>query len=462
MTLLALRNLLRNRRRSIATLLALALGSAAILVFGGFNANIRVSMLTGYVRAGGHLQIQHRDFFLYGNGNPTAYGIADYQRLLQAVRADPLLRTMVTVSSPMLLLGGIAGNQEVSRTVVGSGVVAEDVTSMRAWNEFEVPYPAPTFALDGAPADAAIVGVGVARVLLLCDALAVKDCPRPLSVAVPAAGPALPADIAALSALEAVSVEAGPRRQGARIELLAGQGRGRPNVVGLQVLAAEDQGFKELDEVALLLHLKQAQQLVYGRAEPRITAIMVQLQRTDQTAAAAARLKDLMAATLPGQPLTVMDFRALNPFYGQTMALFDMIFNFIFCLIGGIVLFTVGNTMNAAVVERTVEIGTLRAVGLRSSGVRRLFITEGLLLGCAGSAAGVVLAIVAGELVNRLHLSWVPPGSSELLPLTLRIMSEPQMLLLAFFGLIAIAGLSAWWPAWRASRLKIVDALRHA
>jgi putative ABC transport system permease protein len=157
-----------------------------------------------------------------------------------------------------------------------------------------------------------------------------------------------------------------------------------------------------------------------------------------------------------------MDFRALNPFYGQTLALFDMIFNFIFGLIGGIVLFTVGNTMNAAVVERTVEIGTLRAVGLRSSGVRRLFITEGLLLGCAGSAAGVVLAIVAGEVVNRLHLSWVPPGSSELLPLTLRIASEPQMLLLVFFGLIAIAGFSAWWPAWRASRLKIVDALRHA
>ncbi len=460
MTLLALRNLLRNRRRSIATLLALALGSAAILLFGGFNANIRVSMLTGYVRAGGHLQIQHRDFFLYGNGNPTAYGIADYQRLLNAVRGDPLLRTLVTVASPMLLLGGIAGNQEVSRTVIGSGLVAEDVTRMRQWNEFEVSYPAPVFALDGAPADAAIVGVGVARVLLLCDALAIKDCPRPLSVAVPAAGPALPADIAALSALEAAP--AGPKRQGTRIELLAGQGRGTPNVVGLQVLAAEDQGFKELDEVALLLQLQQAQQLVYGRAEPRVTAIMVQLHRTDQTAAAAASLKDLIAATLPDQPLTVMDFRALNPFYGQTQALFDMIFNFIFCLIGGIVLFTVGNTMNAAVVERTVEIGTLRAIGLRSSGVRQLFITEGLLLGGAGSAAGVVLAIVAGELVNRLHLSWVPPGSSEHLPLTLRIWNEPQMLLLAFAGLIAIAGFSAWWPAWRASRLKIVDALRHA
>ena len=462
MTGLALRNLLRNRRRSIATLLALALGSAAILVFGGFNANIRVSMLTGYVRAGGHLQIQHRDFFLYGNGNPTAYGIADYPRLLQAVRADPRLRTMVTVSSPMLLLGGIAGNQDVSRTVVGSGLVAEDVTKMRAWNEFEVSYPAPAFALDGSPADAAIVGVGVARVLLLCDALAVKDCPRPLSVAVPAAGPALPADIAALSALEAVSAGAGPRRQGARIELLAGQGRGTPNVVGLQVLAAEDQGFKELDEVALMLHLPQAQQLIYGRAEPRVTAIMVQLQRTDQIAEATARLKALIAETLPGQLLTVMDFRALNPFYGQTLALFDMIFNFIFGLIGGIVLFTVGNTMNAAVVERTVEIGTLRAIGLRSSGVRRLFVTEGLLLGGAGSAAGVVLAIAAGEWVNWLHLSWVPPGSSEHLPLTLRIASEPQMLWLVLIGLIVIAGFSAWWPAWRASRLKMVDALRHA
>ena len=79
--LLAIRNLLRNRRRSLATLLAMAVGSTSILLFGGYSKNIQYSMETAYVRSGGHLQIQHRDFNNFGSGNPTAYGIADGAKL---------------------------------------------------------------------------------------------------------------------------------------------------------------------------------------------------------------------------------------------------------------------------------------------------------------------------------------------------------------------------------------------
>jgi hypothetical protein len=79
---LALRNLMRNRRRSFATLLAMMIGGVCILLFGGYVQNIIFGMQTGYVRGGGHLQLQHRDYFLYGSGDPTAYGIADYQQVI--------------------------------------------------------------------------------------------------------------------------------------------------------------------------------------------------------------------------------------------------------------------------------------------------------------------------------------------------------------------------------------------
>ena len=95
---LAVRNLLRNRRRSVSTLLALCIGSVAVLLFGGYSANIKYSMQTGYVRSGGHLQIQHKDFFLYGSGNPGAYGIAEHERVIQALLADPVLKPLVVVA----------------------------------------------------------------------------------------------------------------------------------------------------------------------------------------------------------------------------------------------------------------------------------------------------------------------------------------------------------------------------
>ncbi len=465
---LAARNLLRNRRRSLATLLALAIGASSVLLFGGYAADIRATLLTDYVQNGGHLRIQHKDFYLFGSGNPTAYGIAGYEQIVKAIEDDPELKGELRVVSPTLVFGGLAGNYEagVSRPVIGVGYVADDVARMRQWNEFGLPEINGPYALVGAPDDAVIVGVGLARVLLLCQKLQVPDCPRPSAAdgASTEQGAALPDDIAALAAAEPGDAAArGAAAAGeVSLELLATQPRGSPNVAAVKVRAAEDQGFKELDEVTVKLQLDQAQRLVYGKGEPRATAIMVQIEHTARIPQVAARLGQLLERTVPGHALTVMDFRALNPFFDETIALFNTIFGFIFVLIGGIVLFTVGNTMMAAVMERTAEIGTVRAVGLRQSGIRRLFVTEGFLLGCVGAVTGVVTALVLAAFVNALDLSWLPPGSSTPLPLAIRIFGEYGMIAGTAVGLVVIATLSAWLPAWRAARLSIVDALRHA
>lgn len=460
--LLAVRNLLRNRRRSFSTFFALAIGTSSILLFGGFRANIQYSMHTAYVRDGGHLQIQHRDFFLYGNGNPTAYGIVDYDKIIEAIGRDEVLGPMVAVATPTLQFGGIASNfaANVSRTVVGMGMVGPDHNRMRLWNEFALPLVSARFALDGAPPDAAIVGTGVARVLQLCEPLNVPDCPRPIDVGTPT-GEELPADIAQL-ALRDAPVDADRPPSGApSIELLASSAGGAPNVVSLQVISAERQGFKELDEVYVMLQLAQAQRLIYGRAPPRATSIMVQLEQTGQLAAARKRLDTVLKTATPSQPLAVLDFRELNPFFVQTIQMFNGIFGFIFVLIAAIVLFTVGNTMSTAVMERTVEIGTIRALGLRQAGVQRLFVLEGALLGVAGAVCGAAFAIALSLAINQLGLTWLPPGSGDRLPLILVVWGETAMIAGTTIGLILIATVSAWWPARRASRLNIVDALRH-
>lgn len=464
--LLAVRNLRRNRRRSFATLLALAIGSSATLLFGGFKANINYMMHTHHVQMGGHLQIQHRDFHLHGNGNPMAYGIAGYEALVDAIKRDEVLGRMLLVASPTLQFGGIAGNYEagVSRTVIGSGLVAEEVNRMRRWDGFGLDRPAHRSALEGAPQQAAVVGVGLARVLQLCAALKIERCPQPEKPPPPAGGAEpLPADIALLGSQDLPPADAPPPSAGGpRIELLVGSARGAPNVASLDVIRAEEQGFKEMDEVYVMAHLAQVQRLMYGRSKPRVTAIMLQLRHSHQIPAALERLRPMLSTFAPGQPLTILDFRALNPFYVKTIGMFDTIFGFIFVLIGGIVLFTVGNTMNTAVVERTVEIGTLRAMGLRRSGIRALFVVEGGLLGVLGAVLGVALALALSAAVNRMGFTWLPPANAEFVPLKLTVWGETPMILGTAASLVCVAVLSAWWPAYRAARLDVVDALRHA
>ena len=457
---LALRNLLRNRRRSLTTLLAMMVGLVAILLFGGYRSNIIYGTQTGFVQQTGHLQVQRRGYFLDGGDNPTAYGIANYPQLIERIRQDPELAPMLAVVTPTLQLGGIAGNfaAGVSRSVMAIGLIPEDRNRMYQWNDLGVVSYAQPLPLAGAAEDTVIVGTGVARRLNLCALLDAPDC-RPGRAHTASDGAALPDDIAALTAVE----KASPQPAGEnRIEMLAATARGAPNVASLNVIKANNMGIKALDDVYMAMHLAQAQRLIFGTGTPQVTAILVQLHHTWQIPAARARLNALLAEHFKEADLEILDFETLNPMYRQTNEFMGSMFSFIALLIGVIVLFTIGNTMSTAVVERTAEIGTLRAMGLRRAGIRRLFVCEALLLGLAGSALGVLCALIIAYAINHSGWSWTPPGYSYAYLILVRVGQDLPLLVGSVLGMLGVTLLSAWWPARRAAKLVIVDALRHA
>jgi putative ABC transport system permease protein len=122
--------------------------------------------------------------------------------------------------------------------------------------------------------------------------------------------------------------------------------------------------------------------------------------------------------------------------------------SFIAVLVGGVGMM---NTMLMSVFERTREIGVLRALGWRRRRVLTMILQESLLLSTIGGAAGIALGMALTKLVQMTAL-----GQSMLTP-----NYQPglfvQALLVAFF-LGAIGGL---YPAWRASQLSPVEALRY-
>lgn len=459
MLLLALRNLFRNRRRSITTLLAMNIGLTAILVFGGYASNVIHGLQTAVVKRSGHLQIQRKGYFSDGSDNPTSYGISEYQRIIDLVKRDPVLAPMLLVVTPTLQFGGIAGNFSagVSRSVAATGVVVDERNKMFLWSDYDVLNYANPLALTGTSQESVIIGTGVARKLQLCGPLKLPDCPK-ITKKLASASKETPDDIVLLSALEKPNM---PAVGETRIELLAANERGAPNVINLNVIAADNVGVKEWDDIYLAMHLAQAQKLIYGSGPPQVTAIMLQLKHTSQMPVAKARLAQLLAAPIKDETLEIQDYNVLNPLYGQSVNFMVSIFSFIAVLIGVIVLFTVGNTMSTAVAERTVEIGTLRAIGLQRSGIRRLFMCEGVLLGLIGAVFGTVSAILIAFLINHSGLTWTPPGHITAYLIEIRILGDIALLFGSAVGLIIVTTISAWWPANRASRMNIVDALRH-
>jgi putative ABC transport system permease protein len=316
-----------------------------------------------------------------------------------------------------------------------------------------------------------VIGVGLARILGLCERLHLKDCPtRPpengASVAANPGGttdvqqaPVLPQDVSTL--LESGQTAAvRPGDSGLpRIDLLGATAGGAPNVVSLYVAGAQYQGAKELDDTYVGMHISLAQQLLYGRGQHKVTAIVLQLNRGEDMARVRARLGALFKEH--GLPLEVHDFTELVPMYNEVTGLFNAVFAFIAVIIGVIVLFTVVNTMSMSVMERTNEIGTSRAMGVRRSGIRRQFVMEGCMLGAIGATAGVVVAFILAAVINRAGLTWMAPGQAAPIPLRVLMVGTWTLLLGTWFGLIVLATIASLIPANRGARMPVVDALRH-
>ncbi len=465
---IAWRNVRRNGRRSLFTLLALALGTLAILMFGGYVNDTVTGLQTATVRTYGHLQIVPKDYLDFGRGNPGRFSIAGYAALVQRIRNDEQLAPMLALVTPVLEIEGVAGNfaAGVSSNFVGEGVVPEERRRQLAWDGFGIGIPPGRTALNAGDADGGVVGLRMAQLLNLCDALRLSNCRRIEPAAVPPADAAatLPADTAALARSTQTAnggAQAQERASEVPVELLAASPGGMPNVVRMNVLEAERQGIRQIDSMYVALPLPLAQRLVFGGERQAVSSIVVQVRHTEQMPAARARLEQIVRGA--AQPLEVLSFHDVSPAYDQIVATYSTIFQFIAWLMAAITLFSISNAVTMAVGERTAEIGTLRSLGFQRSAIRRIFVSEGALLGIVGTVVGVLAAFVLAEgVINLAGLSWTPPGRSSAIPIRVDIVSTPALVLLTVLGLSLVACLSALWPAHKAARLEITDALRRA
>jgi putative ABC transport system permease protein len=119
------------------------------------------------------------------------------------------------------------------------------------------------------------------------------------------------------------------------------------------------------------------------------------------------------------------------------------------------------NTFRMVLLERTREIGAMRAMGMRSREVLRLFVLEAVITTCAGAVAGLTAALVAMPLVSLVSL---PAGGALSMFLTAGHLAFPvKAANTALYGAIIVAtgAVAAWSPARSAAALRPVDALRN-
>ncbi len=409
---IGVRNLWRNKRRSAFTIGAIALGFAAVNIFGGFTAYIFTGLEEGYVHAhaNGHLTVFKEGFLEKGSLHPMQYLLtpADLDAVKELCRNDP----RIVVVTPQLQLTGLISNGDISTIFVATGKVPSDIVEIRSRaKSFVGRLP----LYDGKPlADDNPYGVGLSEGLAQKLNLGIGGNPVVVSPTVD----------------------------------------GQMNALDAEVFNLFTAPFDILDDKMVKVPLSFAQNLCDTRGAD---GVLILLEDAAQTRAVQ---RDLMAEfETAGLDMEIQTWQELSFSYIRIRNMLNVMFVLLFTIVFVIVVLSVINTITTAVLERTREIGTLRALGLKRRGALAMFSTESALLGLFGSAAGLGLTIAVWYAIKVAEPHWCPPMIGSSVPL--EVFLVPQYMAVSTLFLVGLAMFAAVLPAHRAARMSIIDALGH-
>jgi len=401
--LIATRNLTRNRRRALIAMLTVTVGVISMVLADGFVQWIIWAMREGTIYSQlGHIQVVRPGYYKVGSADPFKYLLPDNLPQQRTIESMPGVRLV----APRITVNGLISHGETTVSFLAEGVDPKKEGDLsKAFLIVDGKN------LSGSNTQEVILGRGLARNL----------------------------DV----------------RPGATVALLATPSSGGVNAVEVKVTGVFITGSQAYDDSALRLPIGLAQSLVRSNGAH---TWLVLLDDTEQTDHYLASFRDKYPAQKSNLEFVPWYERA--DFYNKTVTLFDQQMLVIRVIIACIIVLSISNMLVMNVMERTGEIGTLLAIGFKRRKIMQLFAIESVLLGLLGGGLGVALGYGFAELISHIGIPMPPPPGMEH-GYEGEIRVTATVLLNAFAIAFATTALAGLYPAWKASRLIIINALRH-
>lgn len=404
---LSLRNILRNKRRTVLTLLSIVIGVVSLVLFDGFVNYTLWGLRESTIKNGvGHLQISTDEgYFLNGTFDPFSYLLPNQGELEEKLRSLPAVKDVV----PSITFSGTLAGGEKTGIVMIQATDPEKSTSLLGFRSI----------IDGRD----LVGGDTAKVVLA------KGVAGKLGAKV--------GDVMTM-----MSVTKG----------------GGTNAMDVEVVGIASMGLREMDNIMVYLPLQTANQFLMIQSVPLLILV---LEKTEYTDEIFAFIQQKIMPKLSGK-IAVKKWNDVADYYTQVDGFYKQLLSIIRLIIVLVVVFTIVNTMTMSVFERTREIGTLRALGTTKGGIMVTFILEGIWIGLIGGVLGVGAGFGIAALVNTVFGGIYippPPGMAE----GYQALFKPDAssiwrnILLSF----SVAAIASIYPATKAVKLKIADALRY-
>jgi putative ABC transport system permease protein len=417
---MACRNLLRNRRRTISTLLAIAVGIVGLTFLDGYMTYSMHGLRENVIHDGtGHIQAALSPaYFDEGDGDPMPFMLPDAKELERELRSMPEVKDVVPTLSFVAVLSAKGKTSTVQVSALPTAQAKANVESRRI---------AAGRDLEPGEEGRILVGRGLARKLGLA-----------------------PGDSVSLFAVS----------KGGGINTLSYEVKGTTSTI----IAA-------VDNVSVAMDLRDASELLGADTVPRLTVF---LKSTADTGRVIERLRSASAARAGSDAarsgsdaglraaagLTFRSWEELSAYYRQASGTFDMVFAVTRLIVLIVALFSISGTLSLAILERLREIGTLRTFGTRRGQVAAMFLAEGLALGIAGVAVGAALGLGGIGLFNAAGGMTMPaqPGMSS----SFKILFTPKLatLLVSALWILAASAIGALVPGAVSSRRVIAELLR--
>ncbi|MDD4272879.1 MAG: ABC transporter permease [Desulfobacter postgatei] len=407
---LALRNVFRNKIRSLITLAGIAFGSVSIIIAGGFFEDTFMQMREGVIHSHlGHIQIYKKGYNDHGSSAPFDYLIEAPEEILGKLTA----LEHVKLVTPRISFSGMISTGDNTVAVFCQGIDPEGELILNKIDTIKssdtgLAIQAGTNLVKGDEFEV-ILGRGLAK---------------------------------------NIGVQPGDS-----LVLLTNTVGGSLNAFDLNVKGIFFTASKEFDDRALRLPMHIAQKLIRTQG---IQTLVVLLDRTENTQAVKAQV----LKTIQGMRLEIKVWNQLADFYNKTVELYSRQFFVLKLIITIIVVLSIFNTINMAIWERTREIGTIMAMGYKKRDILKLFLTEGLILGFLGGIAGIAMGAGLAWGISFIGIPMPPPPGATV-GWTAFIKVVPKLLVSSMMISVTAALISSFYPAFKASNLNITDALRH-
>ncbi len=397
----ALRNVFRQRMRSAGTLAAISLGVAGLILASGFVQDIFIQLGEAVIHSqSGHIQVAKKGYREGRIRSPESFLIENPDKLKKVLNDEP----GVQLTLARLGFFGVINNGKRDLGVIAEGVEPSAEEKLGTYLQYIEGHP-----LQDKDQDGIVIGQGVAKSLGL--------------------------------------------KPGDRVNLVISLAQGAVNTLDFEVVGVFQSFSKDFDARAVRIPLPAARDLMDTRAAH---VMVLLLDKTEDTDRVYASLK----GKLEPQGFELANWRELSDFYDKTLKIYDRQFGILRLIILLMVLLSVANSVNMTLFERTREFGTLLALGDKPHTVFQLIMTESALLGVIGAVAGIVLGCAAAVIISAIGIPMPPPPNANIGYTAFIRLVPSEIALAGGVGFLATC-LAAILPARRASRLKVVDALRQ-